>query len=290
MDAKNKENIRPGNDPIAICDKGANNINPNINEELKEIKIEIVDRNLICESKNQALSKGKYKHVAKGNPAKSKKPQKRKIPPEILKLVEIIKESTDDSRWSKVINEKNVVFYNKAIPNCPNILVKGIALLEGIPFDIAWKAIADTNLRIKWEKLFLNFESVENHPENDTEIIYFNMKAPFPVQDRDFLQRKTVLYDYPVKGQVLIHIESVECDKKPPSSKYVRAQTIVAGYLFKELSKFPLRCSITIINQVDLKGSIPRYLINMHAASGSRDWVESYRLGCMELIKNSKSK
>ena len=224
------------------------------------------------------------------NAAKSKKPPKRKIDPEVLKLVSIIKEPTDGQGWSQVINEKNSTFYQKIIPGCPFVLVKGVSLIENIPFDVAWKAIADTNLRKNWETLFLNFDSIEKNPEDNTEIIYFNMEAPFPVQDRDFLQKKIVLHDYPAKGQVLIHIISTETDKKPPLSKYVRAQTLVGGYLFKELSTFPMRSSITIVNQVDLKGSIPRYLLNKYSASGSRDWVESYKKGCYDIVAKMNSK
>eukprot|EP00826_Nyctotherus_ovalis_P020168 TRINITY_DN1630_c0_g1_i1.p2 TRINITY_DN1630_c0_g1~~TRINITY_DN1630_c0_g1_i1.p2 ORF type:complete len:206 (-),score=47.08 TRINITY_DN1630_c0_g1_i1:107-724(-) len=204
-----------------------------------------------------------------------------------MKLVSIIKEPNSGKDWAQVINEKNVTIYKKTVANCASLLIKGVALLEGVPFEVMWKALADTSIRKSWETLFLNFESVESFPDG-TELIYYNMKAPFPVQDRDFLQKKTVLHDYPAKGQVLLHFVSVESEKRPPLKKFVRAHTVVAGYLIKELSKFPLRCSITLVNQVDLKGSIPKSLINMFSASGSRDWVNSYRDGCVSLVANKR--
>jgi hypothetical protein len=255
-------------------------------EENKEVRISIQELSpKKASNKNSSIMLNQRKTQKEI----TKKAAKKKVDPEVQRLVSILNESNSGKEWAQVINEKNVTIYKKTIPNCPVILVKGVALLEGIPFDIIWKAIADTTLRKTWERLFLNFESIETCPDG-TELIYYNMKAPFPVQDRDFLQRKTVLHDFPAKGQVLLHFMSVESDKRPPLKKYVRANTLVAGYLIKELSKFPLRCSISLVNQVDLKGSIPKSLIKMFSASGSRDWVNRFKEGCVKILAQKKKK
>ena len=249
-------------------------------EESKEVRISVPD---LSPKRISSRTSGIMLNLRKNQKEVTKKAPKKKVDPEIQKLISILNEPNSGKEWTQVINEKNITIYKKTLPDCPVIIIKGVALFEGIPYDIMWKALADANLRKSWETLFLNFESVETRPDG-TELIYYSMKAPFPVQDRDFLQRKTVLHDYPAKGQVLLHFVSVESDKKPPLKKYVRANTMVAGYLIKELSKFPLRCSISLVNQVDLKGSIPKYLINMFAANGSRDWVNSYKEGCIKLL------
>lgn len=216
----------------------------------------------------------------------AKKPPKRKVDPEINKLLEIIKEPTNGEGWSQPVNEKNVTFYKKTSSGSPLVLVKGMAVIEGIPLEIMWKSISDINLRSKWEEMFHSFELIDTNPDG-TELIYSIMKTPFPVSGRDFVHKKTLLFDYPAKGQILLHFVSVETPKKPPTG-YVRGQTIVSGYVFKEMSKFPLRCSIHIVTQVDMKGSLPSSLINMFAASGSKDWVVNYKKGCNEIMNNMK--
>ena len=164
------------------------------------------------------------------------------------------------------------------------MLVKGMAILEGVPLEVMWKAIADVKLRMQWETLFSTFELLEQHPEESSEVIYFGLKAPFPVQDRDFVQKRTILHDYPAKGQTLMHFVSIEHPNKPPQSSFVRAHTYISGYYFKELSQFPLRCALHIVTQVDIKGYIPKSIVNMFAARGSRSWVEAYKKGCMEIM------
>lgn len=217
-------------------------------------------------------------------------PKKRYIDPEVTRLLSIINDSTDGDEWERVVNEKNITFYKRFVPGNPMLLVKGLAILEGVPLDIMYGAIEDSSLRSGWESLFGSFEIVEKNPERNSEVIYYTLNAPFPVQDRDFLQRRTILHDYPVKGQVIMHFVSIDHPKKPLLDKYIRAHTHIAGYLFKQLSSFPLRCAIYIVSQVDVKGLIPKSIVNWCAARSCRQWVDAYEAGCRLMLKERNEK
>eukprot|EP00826_Nyctotherus_ovalis_P051949 TRINITY_DN652_c0_g4_i1.p1 TRINITY_DN652_c0_g4~~TRINITY_DN652_c0_g4_i1.p1 ORF type:complete len:351 (-),score=94.47 TRINITY_DN652_c0_g4_i1:84-1136(-) len=253
-------------------------------EETKEVRISI-DSN--ANQGRKLSSAGESKRRSQIARKASKKLPKRIVDPEIKKLLNIIKEPTSGQGWSLAVNEKNVTFYKKMSNNSPLVLVKGMAVIEGVPLEVMWKSISDMSLRAKWEPIFSSFEHIASNPDG-TDIIYCVMKTPFPVTNRDFVQKQTLLLDYPAKGQAVIHFMSVEHASKPAKGSPVRAQTVISGYLIKEMSKFPLRCSIHIVTQVDMKGSIPKTLINAFAAGGSRGWVEKYKKGCAEIMNSMK--
>lgn len=209
---------------------------------------------------------------------------KPRVSPDIVKLLDVIDEPADAKEWGKVVNRKDMVFYKKQMPGCPVVLVKGSAILENIPLDTLWKAIANLDLRKTWDTVFSTMEVVEQNPDG-TEVVYFVLKAPFGIQDRDFLQKRTIVHDYPNKGQTIIHFVSVENKLRPVVKKYIRAQTFISGYFFTELSKSPLKCKVDIVTQTDIKGLIPKAIVNMFAGSKSKAWVEGYKKGCLKLMK-----
>lgn len=275
---ENKEGLNTSGEDLANLKKVGSMAN--LVEEVKEVRISI-DSN--AKQSSAGESKRRSQVARKG----SRKLPKRLVDPEVKKLLDIIKEPTSGQGWTLAVNEKNVTFYKKMSCNSPLVLVKGMAVVEGVPLEVMWKSISDITLRARWEPIFSAFEHVASNPDG-SEVIYCVMKTPFPVTNRDFVHRQTLLLDYPAKGQAVIHFMSVEHASKPAKGSPVRAQTVISGYLIKEMSKFPLRCSIHIVTQVDMKGSIPKTLINAFAAGGSRGWVEKYKKGCAEIMKNMK--
>ena len=84
--------------------------------------LEPIDENIRKASESKVDTVKKEEPLpAQRSPARSpKKPVKKVLPkrvvaPEIIRLMEIINESTDGSEWSRVVNEKNIMFYKKAV-------------------------------------------------------------------------------------------------------------------------------------------------------------------------------
>jgi hypothetical protein len=46
------------------------------------------------------------------------------------------------------------VVYKKKTEGTPMVMIKAIATLSGIPKDIVFEAIYDTDIRQRWDKLF----------------------------------------------------------------------------------------------------------------------------------------
>ena len=57
----------------------------------------------------------------------------------------------------------------------------------------------------------------------------------------------------------------------PPGSKYIRAETKVSGYLIRPVDE-GRSCSVYMVGATDLKGDLPKYLIEMVAPRSIANW------------------
>lgn len=105
------------------------------------------------------------------------------------------------------------------------------------------------------------------------------------VKDRDFVQQRKVWRDFPDASSHVIHFKSVETPKCPEYKKYVRAHTNISGYFIKTVSLNPLRTLLVIVAQNDLKGMIPKFIVNKVGSKKPREWIENLKSGVKELRK-----
>ena len=232
-----------------------------LSEESKEIEVQKKE-----ESKDLEAQK---KEEKKGEPKPEK--VKRKIDEDFLDLQMTAEE--DVSNWNKVCESEEVTVYRKKTEGTPMVMIKADAILQGIPKDIVFKAIYDTDIRQQWDKLFHEFEVVEHDEKKMETVLYYSIKAPFGVSNRDFLQKRKVIHDFPKEGITYMHFKSIEHDKKPPVKKVVRAETIISGYIMEQIKDNPPITKLTVISQNDIKGLIPKYLVNMASGKAPKQWV-----------------
>lgn len=56
-----------------------------------------------------------------------------------------------------------------------------------VPIEHAWKMSRDPDVRVKWEKVLNGFEVLEANVDEGHEIIYYKVKTPFGIKNRDFV-------------------------------------------------------------------------------------------------------
>lgn len=191
----------------------------------------------------------------------------------------------DVSTWNKVFESDEVVVFKKKTEGTPMVLIKAVATLRGIPKEIVFEAIYDTDIRQQWDKLFHHFEVVEHDEEKMDTVLYYVIKAPIGISNRDFLQRRKVIHDFPKKGVTYMHFKSIEHEDKPPVKGIVRAETIISGYVIEQIEDNPPTTRLTVISQNDIKGLIPKYLVNMASGKAPKQWIGNLITGCDELMK-----
>lgn len=108
------------------------------------------------------------------------------------------------------------------------------------------------------------------------------------VDDRDFVQKRKIWRDFPDTDSCILHFKSVEHKLCPPKPKFIRADTIISGYFIKTLSTSPLKTQVSIITQIDIKGSIPAWVVNSVSQKAPKEWVNNLMKGCEKVRVNKK--
>eukprot|EP00345_Euplotes_harpa_P007862 CAMPEP_0168351002 /NCGR_PEP_ID=MMETSP0213-20121227/21525_1 /TAXON_ID=151035 /ORGANISM="Euplotes harpa, Strain FSP1.4" /LENGTH=380 /DNA_ID=CAMNT_0008361597 /DNA_START=1 /DNA_END=1140 /DNA_ORIENTATION=- len=198
------------------------------------------------------------------------KSEEREIDDDFLDLQMTVDE--DVSTWNQVYTSDEVIVFKKKTEGTPMVLIKAIATLRDIPKKIVFKAIYDTNIRQEWDKLFHHFEVVEHDEETKRTVLYYVIKAPLGISNRDFLQQRKVIFDFPTKGVTYMHFKSIEHPEKPLVKGIVRAETIISGYIIEQIQDDPPITQLTVISQNDIKGLIPKYLVNLASGKAPKQW------------------
>ena len=71
--------------------------------------------------------------------------------------------------------------------------------------------------------------------------------------------------------------ENYEDEEIPIKKGVIRAETIISGYIIRQIDD--KNTSLTIVSKTDIKGIIPKFLINKNAAKNVLKWCKGYENG-----------
>ena len=202
-------------------------------------------------------------------------------------LIDIFNEKpTNELGYSKEIDEPDIKAYQKLEEGKDIVLIKSIS---NIPYNkyIIFEAIANLELRKKWDKSFEELKIVNHDGENGAEILYMIIKPPvFFITPREIVQQRKIWKNFPTTNSHIMHFISVDNPACPVNKKYVRAKTIISGYYIQDDPNRP-GCSILgSLSQTDVGGKIPVGIINKFAAKSSKNWVDNLKEGCKMVFGN----
>lgn len=92
------------------------------------------------------------------------------------------------------------------------------------------------------------------------------------------MQRRVEIHDYPENGTIILHFASMEHPDMPPKKNVIRAETLISGYVIRPTGENS--CHVMIVSQNDIKGLIPKAIVNRVASKAPADWVNSMNKGC----------
>ena len=200
---------------------------------------------------------------------------------DLMCLIELMNEPPiKENGYSKIIEEENRKVYKKHREGFDIILIKCYAK---IPYnkDVIFEAIANLEIRKKWDTVFSDLRVVNHNGENGAEILYMIIKSPvFFISDRDFIQQRKVWKNFPTEHSHILHFISVDTPECPINKKCVRAETIISGYYIQDDPELPGHSILGILSQTDVKGNIPVYLVNKFAPKSAKNWIKSLYKGC----------
>ena len=187
-------------------------------------------------------------------------------------------ESFSAPGWAVTVEKKNIKVLRFSPPDdeiSTSVLVRAYARIPNTSPSNVFYHIYDPKKRQSWDK---NFSAISVLPGDECEILYCQLQAPFGVTPRDFLQYRKALND----GESLsILMRSAEHENHPHLSGFIRAESLISGYVIRQRGP---DCDLFLMSQTDIKGLIPKWIVNMVAAKAPAQWVESLTSSCTQVL------
>lgn len=125
------------------------------------------------------------------------------------KVVEFDNESS--ANYKVVHDSKAYKLWYKSIDNV--YLVKGVMTVKGLSSKECFKMLVDFDVRVHWDHIMGDFAVLKKTNEHEDHI-YMTIPAPWPVTDRDFVQKRTRATNYKGYDHV-IHFVSDDIPEMP---------------------------------------------------------------------------
>jgi len=180
--------------------------------------------------------------------------------------------------WDVCVDRKEIkVAKTQTETGC--ITLRAWATVPGVDMTVAFFLFANHHERVKWDKVFAKMSIIAEDIQG-SEILYSLMKVP-AVTARDFLQyRRCLVRD---DGSIEIFLRSAIHQDMPEQKGVIRAESYIAGYILHQTfdGTTPV-LHIFLMSCLDIKGLIPKWIINATAPRKPAEWVETLRKAALE--------
>jgi hypothetical protein len=190
-------------------------------------------------------------------------------------LLAIEREPNNEKTWRLVVNKPETKCYQRKAENSPICMIKAFCDVN-YSAKTVYTAIWNTDIRRQWDAVFNEFRLIDTQPFY--EVLYYMIKTPFGITKRDWLQRRIEIHDFPEPNTIILHFISMEHPLMPPKKGIIRAETLISGYIIRPTGENT--CKVMIVSQNDIKGLIPKAIVNSVASKAPADWVNSMNKGC----------
>ena len=189
--------------------------------------------------------------------------------------------------WELTVNRSNIkvlrfTFHSDASSgggSIPPVLVRAYVRIPNTGIANVYYHIVDPDSRPRWDQNFDKFSLIPHAQQDECEILYCTINSPFGVTPRDFLQyRKSIIES----DLVTIIMRSAVHSDKPPLPGFIRAESLISGYVIRQNGP---DCDLFLMSQTDIKGLIPKWMVNMVAAKAPAQWIDNLVKSCQQIAQ-----
>jgi len=189
-------------------------------------------------------------------------------------------ESSDKTPWellSKTTDVGDVTLFRRPLGNTGlyQYFVKGY--LKGVTAEVAYQVLSvDIDYRKKWDSYAIAIDPIDN-VEGST-CIYWSCKFPWPLSNRDYLFYRKGMHDE--KSDVYLTVSKAgKNEKKPEHKDFVRVDIFGAMMVMKNVNG---NCEFRLFQYDDMKGSIPKTIVNWAIGSGLPTYLKQIHTACLK--------
>ncbi|XP_055016063.1 START domain-containing protein 10 [Boleophthalmus pectinirostris] len=158
--------------------------------------------------------------------------------------------------WIPKFNKNNITVWIRAEESATVQKIKMRIVCKDVPAETVYDVLHDTPYRRKWDTNMIDTYDIGRLTVN-ADVGYYSWRCPPGLKNRDFVTMRSWL---PLGNDYLIINYSVKHPQHPPKKEYVRAVSLLTGYLIQ--STGPNSSTLYYLTQVDPKGSLPKWVVN----------------------------
>lgn len=209
---------------------------------------------------------------------------KRKIPitqSDFTLLLEKEASGRTNEGWEVCINRSDLKVSKAAGGDASTgcVTLGAWATIPGVDMYVAFNMFYKCENRMQWDKTFHNMYTLPKDAQG-SEILYSLMKI-LTFTPRDYVQYRRVRVEE--DGSIIIVMRSAEHPDLPDKAGNIRAESFISGYTFRDASEGGEKATqLFLMSCTDVKGYIPKWLINIVAPKKPGEWIEQLRRACLD--------
>uniref|UniRef100_A0A665UKI5 START domain-containing protein 10 n=3 Tax=Echeneis naucrates TaxID=173247 RepID=A0A665UKI5_ECHNA len=158
--------------------------------------------------------------------------------------------------WTSRYSKGGVTVWTRDQENQTVQKLKMRIVCKDVAAETLYDVLHDTSYRRKWDTNMIETYDIGRLTVN-ADVGYYSWKCPSPLKNRDFVTMRSWL---PLGNDFLIINSSVKHPQHPPKKNFVRAVSLLTGYLIQSDGA---SCStLYYLTQVDPRGSLPKWVVN----------------------------
>jgi len=220
----------------------------------------------------------------------------QRIDTAITDFIAELKKPAAETDWEKCGSTDRVTVWRKFEEDSGLYKLKIVGKI-GVPLQVVHDCLFNHNLRLAWDTVLESIRELETTPSGST-VLHIVAKAPpmTMVANRDFVHIRT-FREVPhsttknEKAKAIVDI-SVEHPQAPEIEGVVRANTLLSGGILEstlipnmQTKGLDEGTTYYMISHVDLKGYIPKTIVNLVSATTTLAWFESLAGACEKHAK-----
>lgn len=190
------------------------------------------------------------------------------------------------SKWELCLVSDNLRVEKRRDAGSNEVFFRCQATLSGIKKEAAFQAFSDLKTRRKWDSVLQNLVVVSEDKENLRALVYYQVKTlPF-MSTRDALVQIKAVRGFPHDNAFALIHKSVEHPEHPEQpTHFIRIDQKCFGLVFEDSSDGGCKLSWVVRN--DLKGIVPRYILNHRAIKNPQLMVDALTAVCKKIMTNT---
>jgi len=160
--------------------------------------------------------------------------------------------------WKPAKEGEGIKVFTREVPNSAANEFQGITDIDA-PVEVIREVFKDVPSFPRWYGFCKEIKLLKHDPE-DHRVMYFVLKTPGPVKDRDFVMEAYDKFDRE-SGLLTIAISAIKEDLVPRDDRYVRMTDLTASYTISRIDQDRTHVVYTV--KADPAGYIPAFISNV---------------------------